>query len=408
MPKLKNSIVINIVSLPHINTKERKKTIIDFPIIVGVYKITSPSGKIYIGLTTDAYVRLYSYKGLKCKAQIKLYNSLKKHGVENHKFEVIHICKEEELNYWEEYYGKLFNVTDNLCGLNIRECGGSNGKLNKQTKEILRNINLGKKYSSEVNKKKGRKGHKPPTRYRKDYTEEELKIRSEKWSGKNNPNFGNKNMTPEHKQKLLEANLGKKQSEEQKKQTSKRFKGIPITQDHKDKISKGNKGKKKSPEHIRKSAESRKGLKRSDEYKKAKSENMKGKMSGEKHPRYGKKQSKEEISKRVETRKRNKEEKIKNGTFEKRVVSDEFRKKQSEAKKGKPMHENAKNALLKANTGRKQNAETKAKRQETRKRNREANPNIGYGRGKKKSPEHIKNVVEAKKRIRQERLTMIF
>ena len=60
--------------------------------IIGIYKITSPTNRIYIGSSNDIYNRWCSYKNLKCKSQTKLYNSLLKYGAENHIFEIIENC----------------------------------------------------------------------------------------------------------------------------------------------------------------------------------------------------------------------------------------------------------------------------------------------------------------------------
>lgn len=53
--------------------------------IIGIYKITSPSGKIYIGQSRDLDKRLKSYKcgSSKTKGQPKLYNSFEKYGIDN-------------------------------------------------------------------------------------------------------------------------------------------------------------------------------------------------------------------------------------------------------------------------------------------------------------------------------------
>ena len=63
-------------------------------IISGIYIITSPTKRIYIGLSRDIYQRWDSYR-LLCnfKAQKLLYNSIKKHGYENHKFEILESCE---------------------------------------------------------------------------------------------------------------------------------------------------------------------------------------------------------------------------------------------------------------------------------------------------------------------------
>ena len=49
----------------------------------GIYKITSPSKKIYIGQSVDIIGRWNLYKKLRCKNQTYLYYSLKKYGFEN-------------------------------------------------------------------------------------------------------------------------------------------------------------------------------------------------------------------------------------------------------------------------------------------------------------------------------------
>lgn len=183
--------------------------------IIGIYKITSPTGRIYIGQSIDIKERHRQYKYLKCNNQTKLYRSLKKYGWESHKVEIIHICKEEELNYWEEYYGKLFNVTDIEKGLNVRFCGGNRGKLSEETKEKLRIINLGKKYSQEVNKKKGSSGEKNHN-YGKKLSQEVIDKISSSNKGRPAHNKG-KPMHENNKKALLAANLGKPRNELQKK-----------------------------------------------------------------------------------------------------------------------------------------------------------------------------------------------
>ena len=65
---------------------------------IGIYKITSPSKKIYIGQSIDIEYRWKSYKRLHCQTQTKLYNSLKKYGSDKHKFEILQLCDKEQLN----------------------------------------------------------------------------------------------------------------------------------------------------------------------------------------------------------------------------------------------------------------------------------------------------------------------
>ena len=53
-------------------------------IISGIYKITSPSGGIYIGQSNDVIRRKWEYASIKCCDQPRLYNSLKKYGWNKH------------------------------------------------------------------------------------------------------------------------------------------------------------------------------------------------------------------------------------------------------------------------------------------------------------------------------------
>ena len=76
-----------------------------------IYKITSPSQRIYIGQSRDFEDRQRHYLKLKCSNQPRLYNSLVKYGVENHRFEIVENCKFFEMNkqerYWQDYYEVL-------------------------------------------------------------------------------------------------------------------------------------------------------------------------------------------------------------------------------------------------------------------------------------------------------------
>ena len=79
--------------------------------MIGIYKITSPSGKVYIGQTIDHERRFKHYKNLKCKQQPRLYKSLLKYGVDNHKFHFIFESSIEQLTQWERHFQELYNST---------------------------------------------------------------------------------------------------------------------------------------------------------------------------------------------------------------------------------------------------------------------------------------------------------
>lgn len=118
--------------------------------MIGIYKITSPVGKIYIGQTTDWINRQRQYKCVSCKNQVKLYRSLLKYGAENHVFELIHECNKDNLNEMETYYGELFNSRDFKTGLNIRHFG-SRGNHSDETKKIQSAIWASRRVSEKYN-----------------------------------------------------------------------------------------------------------------------------------------------------------------------------------------------------------------------------------------------------------------
>lgn len=167
--------------------------------IIGIYKITSPSSKIYIGQSKDCLYRWkYHYSKLHCKRQRHLYNSLLKYGFNEHVFEIIEQCSLKELNDKEIYWIKNFNSTDKTIGLNIRE--GGNGKIfSKETRELMRQNALG------------------------------------------NTNMLGKTHSIETKQLISESRSGIKLSKETKKKISESRKGYKHTEETKNKLSKANK-----------------------------------------------------------------------------------------------------------------------------------------------------------------------
>lgn len=84
-------------------------------IICGIYKITSPSNRVYIGQSVDIDKRWKVYKkiGFSVKKQTLVYRSLLKYGVESHTFEVVEECEVEQLNnregYWQDFYDSVNN-----------------------------------------------------------------------------------------------------------------------------------------------------------------------------------------------------------------------------------------------------------------------------------------------------------
>lgn len=104
--------------------------------MIGIYKITSPTKKVYIGQSNNIEKRFYSYSKLhNCKSQIRLYRSLSKHGVNNHKFEIIEECLETELNDKERYYQDLYSVIGaNGMNCKLTNTSDRSGKMSEETK----------------------------------------------------------------------------------------------------------------------------------------------------------------------------------------------------------------------------------------------------------------------------------
>jgi|APGre2960657404_1045060.scaffolds.fasta_scaffold30037_3 group I intron endonuclease len=117
--------------------------------MIGIYKITSPSNKVYIGQTTNYAKRYSAYKNHKCKRQPKLYNSLNKYGFENHKIELILECLESELNYYERYYQEYYNSV--LDGLNLRYTATTDksGFMSNETKQKMSDSKKGIVFTDE-------------------------------------------------------------------------------------------------------------------------------------------------------------------------------------------------------------------------------------------------------------------
>lgn len=69
-----------------------------------IYRLTSPSGAVYIGQTKNLKNRLAAYRSLRCKAQGRLYKSLAQHGFDSHAVAVLHtFSRLEEQSVVDDY-----------------------------------------------------------------------------------------------------------------------------------------------------------------------------------------------------------------------------------------------------------------------------------------------------------------
>ena len=104
-----------------------------------IYKITSPSGKVYIGQTKNLKIRKRAYAGSRCKTQKLLYKSIQKYGWDAHVFETVYQgdCSDACLNRLERLYINMYDSFN--TGLNLTEGGGGLRGF-KQTEEHKRKI----------------------------------------------------------------------------------------------------------------------------------------------------------------------------------------------------------------------------------------------------------------------------
>jgi hypothetical protein len=159
-----------------------KDLLSNFPNQSGIYKITSPTGLIYVGEAINLKTRCkYYLNPNRVKKQRALYNSLIKYSPNNHKIEIIELCDKDFLKererYWQEYYNSV------ECGLNcFLTPTNEKKKVHSQlTKEIISQKSSGKNNSF----------------YGKKHSMDSLKKISESSKGSNNPNYGGKLKTKE-------------------------------------------------------------------------------------------------------------------------------------------------------------------------------------------------------------------
>lgn len=142
--------------------------------IKGIYKLTSPSGKSYIGQSTDLDKRLNQYKNLDCKGQIYLYKALLKYEWNNFEVEILWSIDcdfpyiKTLLNKLEIEYIKQYNSYNS--GYNLTK-GGEGGLLGyKHTEEARKKMSeaqKGKKHLEETKLKmsKSNKSKNPVLQY---------------------------------------------------------------------------------------------------------------------------------------------------------------------------------------------------------------------------------------------------
>ncbi len=108
--------------------------------MIGIYKLTNPKGKVYIGQSYDINKRMRYYKTNACKQQRKLYFSLVKYGFQNHSIEILEtidlpekeLLDKIEIKYIRKYLYEGFEM------LNLSYTGISGGLHSEESKSLIR------------------------------------------------------------------------------------------------------------------------------------------------------------------------------------------------------------------------------------------------------------------------------
>jgi hypothetical protein len=221
-------------------------------------------GKCYVGQTKDFNERVKSHlcEALKGRGY-KFHAAIRKYGKENFIFEIIEECEDEVTNererVWIERFDSFkrgYNLTSGgdhfeFSAETIQKIKEANSNLSDEQRYIRGSAFRGKHLSEEHKQKlrEANKGKKPPP-----HTPETLQKMSESMKGKNT---GPK--SEEHRRKLSEARGKWRLTEEQKKRIAENRK--PISEETRKKISEAGKGRIVSDETRRKKSESMKGKK---------------------------------------------------------------------------------------------------------------------------------------------------
>lgn len=166
-----------------------------------IYKHTNKAnGKCYIGQTKNIKWRWYP-ANYKCCS--KFYRAILKYGWDNFTHEILKICDEGNVDYFEIYYIKLYDSIQN--GYNLDSGGCKNKTQSPETIQKKSNFMKGRKHTL---------GHTPWNKGKKMSDEYRLKL-SIAHKGKKG-----RSPSPETRKKISEAQIGKKVSEETRRKLS--------------------------------------------------------------------------------------------------------------------------------------------------------------------------------------------
>jgi group I intron endonuclease len=117
-----------------------------------IYKLTSPSGKVYVGQTTDFAKRMRKYANCNCAGQPAIYQALRKYGWDSFKAEQIMVAEDKEwLDFYEEWAIIHFDAMNPNNGYNLCAGGNAGGSPSEETRLKLSVASKGVPKSAEHN-----------------------------------------------------------------------------------------------------------------------------------------------------------------------------------------------------------------------------------------------------------------
>ena len=181
---------------------------------------TSPSGKRYIGITKQKPERRWRAKGQGYKNNSYFAKAIQKYGWDNFEHKILYkYLTQQEAEEKEMELISYYKTSNKKYGYNLDNGGNSVGTLTEETKEKLRQANLGRKAN-----KKALENMRIAQQKVRQY-EKEHNIKRKMPKGEENHFFG-KHHTEEAKQKIREKNSGKNSAWWGRKHTSEEIQKI--------------------------------------------------------------------------------------------------------------------------------------------------------------------------------------
>jgi len=239
--------------------------------LMDIYKLTSPSGKVYIGKAKDANNRwkghLANSKKEACKSHLCL--AIKKYGFDSFKKEIIDFAETaEDLNIKEQFWISFFESNNKEKGYNCTK-GGDGGDTWSYLTPEQKALAIAKR---------------PPMS-----NETKLKlsvILTEKYKQVSHPSCGKPSWNSGLKSESIPWNKGQTystgpRSEETCRNISESLKGKQLSEEHKLRISNTLKGRIRTTESIEKSSKAHCGIPLSESHKKSISISCTGRVVSE-------------------------------------------------------------------------------------------------------------------------------